>query len=193
MKMKHLKILSFAAVAAAALMAFVGAGTASATTLTGVGGAVLGTGSTIHANNEGTVTLTTEFKNIECKKSTISGKTTNETGTTVNINVEAWTFEECNCTVSVLKKGTLSIASGGAVTSSGAEFTATCSTIFGNVHCFYQTSATDLGVLVGGTTAKWEINNKEIPRRSTNTLCDPTGDMDATYKIDNPDTLNVIN
>jgi hypothetical protein len=191
--MKYVKMLGLAAVAAMALMAFVGAGTASATTLTGVGGAVLGTGSTIHANSEGTATLTTSFKNIECKKSTVSGKTTNETGTTVNGNVEALTFEECNCTVAVLKKGSLSIGSGGALTSSGAEVTASCSTIFGTVHCIYATSNTSLGTLTGGTTAVMNISSARIPRLTTNSLCDTEANWDATYKVDNPDTLNVIN
>jgi hypothetical protein len=195
--MKHVKMLGLAAVAAAALMAFVGAGTASATTLTGVGGSVLKTGTTIHAVNSGIAKLTTSFKTIECSKSTVQGKTTSETGTAVTGNVEILTFEECNCEVKVLNKGSLSIerigaTSNGTLKSSGAEVTATCSSIFGNVHCIYATSNTDLGTLTGGTTAVMGISSADIPRLSTNALCDEGANWDATYKVDNPDTLNVI-
>ena len=196
--MKYVKMLGLAAVAAAALMALVGVGTASATTLTGVEGKVLAKGSTIHANFVSTktqpkATLTTEFKNIECEESTVSGVTTNETGETVNGEVKSLTFSKCNCEVKVLKTGTLSINASSVLKSSGAEVTATCSTIFGSVHCIYATSNTELGSLKGGTTATLEISSKDIPRLSTNGLCDPTANWDANYSVDNPDTLNVIN
>jgi hypothetical protein len=200
--MKYVKMLGLAAVAAAALMAFVGAGTASATTLTGEGGAILKSGTTIHAIFEATekvpkATLTTSFKNIECAKSTVQGKTTNETGTAVTGSVSTLTFEECNCEVKVLKTGTLSITwtekTNGTLTSSGAEVTASCSTIFGNVHCIYATSATHLGTLTGGTTATMDIESAGIPRLTTNSLCDTEANWDAHYKVDIPDTLNVIN
>jgi len=194
--MKHLKRLGLAAVAAMALMAFVGAGTASATTLIGVGGSVLKAGTTIHAVNVGTVTFTTEVKNVECTGSTIQGTTSNETGTTVNITVSTLTFTGCNCEVKVLKTGTLSIerigtTSNGTVKSNGAEITESCSTIFGTVHCIVATSGTDLGTLTGGTTATIDISSAQIPYLTTSSLCS-AGRWDATYKIDNPDTLNVI-
>jgi hypothetical protein len=195
--MKYVKMLGLAAVAAAALMAFVGAGTASATTLTGLEGKVVKTGTTIHAVNSGTATLTTSFKNIECSESTVQGSTTNETGTTVNGSVGTLTFGKCNCEVKVLKTGTLSIerigtTSNGTLRSSGAEVTASCSTIFGTVHCIYATSNTDLGTLTGGTTAKMDISSADIPRLPTSGLCDESANWDATYLVDNPDTLNVI-
>jgi uncharacterized membrane protein len=199
--MKHVKVLSLAAVTAAVLMAFVGAGTASATTLTGEGGAVLKTGTTIHANFAATekvpkAVLTTSFKNIECAKSTVSGKTTNETGTTVNINVEALTFEECNCEVKVLKTGTLAVASSSSLTSSGAEVTATCSTLFGNVHCIYATNgpwATLTGSRsLNNSTARLDIT-VEFPRLTTSSLCDQTATWHIEFSIDNPDWLDVSN
>lgn len=194
--MKHLKMLGLAAVAAAALTAFVGAGTASATTLTGLKGAVLGTGSSIHGVSEGIVKWTTEFKNIECR-STLGMTTSNETGASVSGRVETLTLEECNCEAKVLKGGTLSIAwtsgSNGTVSSSGLEFTATCSTIFGNVHCIYVSNGSDLGTLTGGTTARLDITSGSIPRLPTSPLCGEIAYWDAIYKIDSPDTLNVIN
>jgi hypothetical protein len=107
--MKHVKMLGLAAVMAAALMAFVGAGTASATTLTGVGGSVLKPGTTIHVVNSGSTRLTTTFKNIECSGSTAAGSTSNETGTTITIQVTERTTEGCSCEVKVLKTGMLFI------------------------------------------------------------------------------------
>lgn len=194
--MKHLKMLGLTAVMAAALMALVGVGMASATTLTGVGGAVLKTGTTIHVVSSGTNTMTTSFLNIQCNTSKAAGKTSNETGTAITIEVTERTTEGCNCEVVVLKTGTLSItwssSSSGTVKSSGAEITATCSTIFGNVHCIYATNNTDMGTLVGGTTATLSTS-ADIPRLTTNALCAEKGTWDATYKVDNPDTLNVIN
>jgi hypothetical protein len=196
--MKHLKRLGLAAVAAMALMAFVGAGTASATTLTGVGGAVLKTGTTIHVVSSGTNTMTTSFLNIQCSTSKAAGSTSNETGTAITINVTERTTEGCNCEVVVLKTGTLSITwtsgNSGTVRSSGAEITASCSTIFGNVHCIYATNNTDMGTLVGSATtgATATLNTSaDIPRLSTSALCNEKGTWDANYKIDNPDTLNV--
>jgi len=204
--MKYVKMLGLAAVAAAALMAFVGAGTASATTLTGVGGAKLPSGTTIHAVGEGTLTLTTAFKNIECKEEeglvpTVQGKTTNETGASVSGNVEILNWGKCNCEVKTLAKGTLSITVSGAgpngtLSSNGAEVTSQCSTVFGNVHCIYKTSNTSLGTLTGSTTTKstatMDISSANIPRLSTDPLCAEKANWDANYKVTNPDTLNVI-
>jgi len=198
--MKYVKMLGLAAVTAMALMAFVGAGTASATTLTGEGGAVLGSGSSIHAvldPGTGPAKLTTAFKNIECEESTVSGKTTNETGASVSGNVETLTFGKCNCEVKVISKGTLSITytsgSNGSLSSNGAEVTAQCSTIFGNVHCIYVTENTGLGTLTGGTTATMDIESANIPRLSTSALCAETAKWDAKYSVDSPDTLKVQN
>lgn len=54
-------------------------------------------------------TLTTAFKNIECEESTMSGKTTNETGTTVNIGSIQIVTSKCNCEAKYLSTGTGSI------------------------------------------------------------------------------------
>jgi hypothetical protein len=194
--MKYIKMLGLAAVAAAALTAFVGASTASATTLTDENGAV-GVGRTIHANNEGVVRLTTTFKNIECNTSTVSGEVTNAGGAGVPVSgsINSLTFEGCNCTVNVISKGNLSI-NGTTVSSNGAEVTASCSTIFGNVHCIYVTEAgTTLGTLttssVTGGTATLDIEENNIPRLTTNILCAEKANWDAKYVVDNPDVLNV--
>jgi hypothetical protein len=193
--MKFLKTLGLAAATAAVLTALIGSGTASATALTSPEGTVLKTGSSIHAVNSGASTLTTEFKNIECKESTIQGKTTAESGTTIPANVETLTFGSCNCEVKVLKGGTLSVqwtsGSNGTVRSSGTEVTTSCSTIFGTVHCVYATSSTALGTLTGGNPAKVDISSADVPRLTTSALCDESANWDATYEITSPKPLYV--
>jgi len=204
--MKPLKTFGLVAVVATALMAFAGTGTASATVLCGNSSGTskcteaYAEGTEIQAVNEGTTTLTTSFKNIECSESTVAGKVTNPGGksTAVSGNVETLTFGSCNCTVTVLKKGTLSVSQiagtdNGTLSSSGAEVTASCSTIFGTVHCIYSTSETDLGTLTGGNPAKMDISSANIPRLTTSALCDETANWDATYKITGPTPLYVGN
>ena len=205
--MKYVKMLGLAAVAAAALMAFVGASTASATTLTN-GTTAMKAGDAIHANNSGTVTLTTTFKNITCTESTVAGTISNAGGfkenekkekedIAVSGSVETLTWGGCNCEVKTLAGGSLSISSNGAnsgaVTSSNAEVTAQCNgTIFGNVHCIYATGAgTSLGTLNGGTGAKLEVKENNIPRLATSAICAEKAHWDATYVVDTPATLNV--
>jgi hypothetical protein len=201
--MKYVKMLGLAAVAAAALMAFVGASTASATVLTSPAGTKLPAGTVITSTlEEPPAVLTGGFKNIECKKSSVGGKTTNEGGTseTVKGTIETLTFEECNCEVVVVSKGTLEIhniagTANGTLTSSGAKVTVNCSTIFGNVHCIYTTNNTDLGTLtgsktLGGKTATMDIT-ATIPQEETNFLCAEESVWHAKYLVTSPDYLDV--
>ncbi len=197
--MKYVKMLGLAAVAAAALMAFVGAGTASATALTNGLGETLPAGTEIKAENEGTTTLTTSFLNVTCSSSSVAGKTEQKEAASITGKVETLTFGGCNCTVTVLKKGTLSIShstgSNGTLSSNGAEVTVQCQTIFGAVHCIYSTENTELGTLTGsattGATATMDISSAGIPRAPTNPICDEESNWDAKYKVTQPDALNV--
>jgi hypothetical protein len=112
--MKYLKILGLAAVAAAALMAFVGAGTASAETTacelteepcTTHG---WGVGTEVVAHNEvepPRLTAAGGLVEVICQKSTIEGSVT--AATTPVVALSKLTFEECNNTVEVLKPGEL--------------------------------------------------------------------------------------
>lgn len=204
--MKPLKNLGLLAIAVAALTAFAATGTASATVLCGNNSGTTkcteayAEGTEIQAVNEGTTTLTTSFTNIECSESTVGGKVTNPGGksTAVSGNVETLTFSKCNCEVNVIKNGTLSITQiagtdNGTLSSSGAEVTASCSTIFGTVHCIYSTNATDLGTLTGGNPAKMDISSANIPRLTTSGLCAEKANWDATYKVTRPTPLYVGN
>jgi len=173
--MKYLKMLGLAAIAAGALMAFVGAGTASATTLTCTEPAgtkvTCKTGTVIKAASEGHAILDNSILgNIECN-STVEGPTSNEgsSSTTVSGSISKGGLTFTNCTsavVAVLKEGTLEIhteytkeadghetqnlasTNNGTLTSSGAEVTVEKA----GFHCIYGTSSTDIGTLTGSTT-----------------------------------------
>lgn len=209
--MKYVKMLGFAAVAAAALMAFVGTGTASASTLTDGSGTVLGVGTEIKAENTETVTLHPPIGAIECEHSTVAGKVTNAGGTThivhektketttithtVKGDIETLTFTECNATVTVLKKGTLEIHSTaaendnkGILTSSGAEVTVE----FVGFHCIFSTNSTSIGTVTGGNPAKLAIE-ATIPRTGgrSGAFCGTTAQWTGGYEVTAPKPLNI--
>lgn len=199
--MKHVKMLGLAAIAAAALMAFVGASTASATVLCKNGTTTTTCSEpygevTIEAEQSKAIKLDTTFKTVECKKSTLKGPASaGSSTTTVSGPVESLTWGECNCTVTTLKGGTLEVHSiagtdNGTLTSNGAEVTVSCSTIFGNVHCIYVTENDDMGTLVGGANASFE-NTVSVRRLSTSGLCSEEANWTAGYKITAPSPLFV--
>jgi hypothetical protein len=203
--MKYVKMLGLAAVAAAALMAFVGASSASATVLCTTQGTGSPTGTTcpanqaepagteIHAVNKGTVTLDGEAFNIECAASTIKGKTSNEGSATETVKgkIETLTFTSCGpSTVTVLKAGELEIhwkegTHNGTLTGNGQEITTVTSTIFGNIHCIFSVTNQSLGDVTGGNPAIFTSNAK-IKQLPTNGLCPNEGAWTATYEITNP-------
>ena len=167
--MKYLKMLGLAAIAAGALMAFAGAGTASATTLTCTNPpgtrVVCPTGTVIKAESEGHATLDSIIGNIECA-STVEGSTSNEGSSTETVsgNISALTFTGCtnSAVVTVLAKGSLEVhtdpadpegksgkTGNGTLTSTGTEVTVEQS----GFHCIFKTNGTDIGTLTGATTA----------------------------------------
>jgi hypothetical protein len=179
--MKYLKMLGLAAIAAAALTAVVGVGSASAVTLCENNQA---TGCTSHVNSGQTITFTAEdsiklagpFGIVldTCTESTVKGFTTNtgadNTTTAVNGDIEeltdeggvhtvpGLTFGKCTRKTTVGIGGTLSItasgtAGNGSVTSNGATVT---------IHefpepfpgtCAYVTTNTPIGTLTASATA----------------------------------------
>jgi hypothetical protein len=207
--MKYVKILGLAAVAAAALMAFVGASSASATVLCKTPGTGATTGTTcpegwaypanthIHAVNVGTVKLDTTFKNVECSNSTITGDTNTEGSATETITGPegTLTFTNCNCTVTVLKAGFIEIhwipdTHNGTLTSDESEVTVTCNTIFGSVHCIYETTEDSIGDVTGGNPAIFH-STAVIRKKPTNGLCSEESTWTATYEVTEPKPLYV--
>ena len=195
--MRYIKMLGLAAVAAAALMAFVGAGTASATELYDTSG-TLGVGTTIHADlEEGTeAILEAGFGNINCDASTVHGTISvagsSTTTTSGPITKGGLTFGNCTGdTVTVLKEGSLEIhhiagTTDGTLTSSGAEVTVVNHDT-GGTHCIYKTDNTDIGRLTSGksTTATLHADAKLI-RVPTSFLCASEATRKASYVVTTP-------
>jgi hypothetical protein len=169
--MKYLKMLGLAAVAAMGLMAFLGAGTASATLLcetnvtTGCTSAWdVASGSTLLFTAEGSTTLTDAFGNLvdTCTGSTVEGKSSTGGGSTtetVSGGITKLEFTGCTKTTTVVEThpgtsepfGKLEVHSvagtkNGTVTSTGSTVIIH-NTIFGT--CQFQTNSTDLGTLTG--------------------------------------------
>lgn len=220
--MKSLKMLGLAAIAAGALMAFVGAGTASATELTCTnppGTIVMCAAPThIHAEvePETKVVLDPPFGAIECSKSTVTfyASTGSSTTTVVSVNssgvaseLETLTFEGCNATVNVLKKGTLELHTtetnsnhDGLLTSTGAEVTVE----FLGTHCIFKTTNTTIGHLTGSSTVaaarKEETGmptldiKASIPRVGgrSGAFCGSEAQWTGNYTVTTPEWLDVL-
>ena len=214
--MQHVKTLGLAAVAAAALMAFVGAGTASATELTCTnppGTKVVCPASTtvIHAASEGHAVLDSSILgNVECN-STVEGLVTTAGDATHtasgSIKFGGLTFTNCtSAVVQVLSYGTFEIHTegtgannNGTLTSTGAEWTVEKA----GFHCIFSTNGTDIGTVTGSTTvakakgvetatATLDIS-ATIPRTGgrSGAFCGPSAPLTGSYSIDNPDWLDV--
>lgn len=207
-------MLGFAAIAAAALMAF--AGSASATELTNASGMVV-TGTKLESASEGHAVLDSPIGNIECN-STVGGTTLNTGGAseTVEGKIETLTFTNCTngARVKVIERtgthptGTLSVhteytkeadghetqkaasTNNGTVTSTGTEVEVELA----GVICKYRTENTDIGLLTGssttGATATFDISAR-VPEVSGGFLCGTSAPWTGSYKITNPDFLNV--
>jgi len=174
--MKHLKMFGLAAIAATALTAIVGVGSASAVTLCENNQA---TTCTSHVNAGGTVDFSAEdsiklagpFGIVldTCTESTMIGTTSN-TGaddemTPVSITITKLTFSGCTRPMTVGQGGTLSISGikgtgNGTITSSGLTWTVhELPNIVGNPStCSYATSNTPVATLTASATAStWDI------------------------------------
>jgi len=212
--MKYLKMLGLAAIAAGALMAFVGAGTASATELTCTEPAgtkvMCPIGTMIHAESEGHAVLDPPIGKIECP-STVTADTTTTGGAseTVEAKITSLSFGPCTngATVTVLEPagthptGTLIIHTqneggaannNGTLTSTGTEVTVEA---FG-FHCIFKTNATDIGTLTGSTTTGITPTldiSAEIPRTGgrSGAFCGSKASWTGSYKVTEPDWSDV--
>ncbi|HET7508991.1 MAG TPA: hypothetical protein VFJ65_01955 [Solirubrobacterales bacterium] len=203
--MQPLRMLGLAAMAALALMALAGAGTASATVLcknnlnTANCSETLGVGTELKASSTTALVIKTEYKKIECPKSSFIGKVTNGGGNNATVigNIETLTFNECNCELKILNRGSFEIhfvpgTDNGTFTDEGQEVTTNCSTGFGIIHCIYKTenNHNKLGTLTGGNPAKLP-ENIDIPRLETHALCVNEGNWSTNYEFTAPNPLYV--
>jgi hypothetical protein len=190
------KRLGLAALAAMALMAFLGASSAAATELFAKG-ETLEAGTTIHGTlTAGTSTLsTTDGKTLvdTCTGSTIDGTTSNAEGEFVNISIGSLTWSGCSVTTDTLTNGSLSISwtegLNGTLTGAGSVVTAN----FAGVSCRYGTgSGTHLGTVTGTmgnegeTGGLMDVNaviNEQEPKHF---ICPDTTRWQASYGVINP-------
>jgi len=199
--MRYLKMLGLAAVAAAGLMAFIGASTASATELYS-GATTLKTGTTFTPTVEGTwVWETTEGSVLNtCTSGSLKGKTTNNGSSTetVKANIEELAFTSCTEGTATLSKGGLEIhyTSGlnGTVTSingsGGAATEVTVNTtIFGSC-VFVLPSGTTLGTLTGSTTSNDVLDGNAVATRKSG-LCPATLKWTWTWTTTIPSPMHV--
>jgi len=194
--MKHVKMLGVAAVAAAALIAFVGVGTASATTLTNEAGEVVKTGSTIDfsiPSGKSAVLVNTIGEEIDqCSSSTASGKTTNEGGTGVAVkgNVETLTWGSCTFPTKTLTVSSLQVnGTGSGNVSATGTFEVTINTILLGSCIYGVTNGTPVGTLASGTFTANAVAEK-FPVGS-NFVCPPTAVWTGTYTATEPKGLKV--
>ncbi|HSC21306.1 MAG TPA: hypothetical protein VLC07_06220, partial [Solirubrobacterales bacterium] len=164
--MKTLKMVVLAATVAAAAVAVLGAGTASATKLcennqtTNCTNDVL-KGTVVKFTAEESIRTTGPFNLLilTCTESTIEGSVTStggEEGIAVTMNVIGLTFGNCTRPVTVVNKGMLSIqhiagTDNGTVTSTG--LTKIVHEIPGFGTCAFATNITDIGTLTGSLVA----------------------------------------
>ncbi len=193
--MKNRKSLTLAALTTAALLAFLGAGTASATTLQS-GGKNLPAGTelitTLKAGTSSVFKDTSGATIETCTGSENRTKTTNESGTTVNGTVISQTTTACSHTADVIKPGELKIewtsGNNGKIYGLNNEYTYK-STIFG-ISCTVKTStSTAVGTFTGTTSGNATMDINGVLSAG---VC---GDAvwTATYTVTSPSPLAVVN
>lgn len=217
--MKYLKMLGLAVVATVALIAFLGAGSASATVLclttpvTDTEGDEACAETEWDVNAESTIEaalasgqsseLTSSWGSVTCPKSTLSGTTSNTGGATETVTVALSTlsFEECKCAggsrtahVTVVEKGSLQLhhiskTHNATLTGKGQKVTATCT---GLGSCIFGTGeGVDLGTATGGSPASVSVEATVnwISGDSGSFICGLTAAWKANYSITNPNTV----
>lgn len=200
--MKHLKLLAMAAVAAAAVTAFIGAGTASATVLCANTSTPCATvykpPTKFDASLEGSAILetTTGEKLKTCTGGTIKGVIGFEGSATdtTRIGLEEWSWNNCTQATTTLEVGELEIhnivgTDNGTIT---ARFEKWTTTLLG-VSCVYGTggaNATDVGLLTGGFEATIDINTV-LGKLEGGFICPASVRLTANYKVTEPKPLFV--
>jgi len=218
--MKYMKMLGLAVVAALALTALVGAGSASAVTLCKKNVAPCPAGEnyalgTVIEGHASPVTLVTtgglQNPTVTCTTSTFSGKTTSVTASPTSLTgtIDKVTFTGCteditkgSCTASVINLPlTAHITTAGAIsngngtlTITGAEGTFLCHNLgtssFGVDHCIYKGDV--LMNVVGGAPATATAPGSTLGRNGGDFGCPTSAHWSGKYTITKPNPLFVI-
>lgn len=125
----------------------------------------------------------------KCTESTVSGKTSSESGTSISSNIESLTWGGCSQTTDTIKNGSVSITwtsgSNGSVSSSGSEVTLV---VFG-VSCTYGTGeGTTLGTLKGGEEPVLTIS-AVVKKTAGSFVCPGNATWTAEYVVTEPHAL----
>ncbi len=200
--MKHLNALGLAAIAALALTAFVGVGTASATVLCKeaktTGCAAYAAGTEIHATSENSAVLETTGGVVldTCTGSTVRGKVSNagSSSTTASGPIEELNWGVCSRTTNTLKLGSLEVhhiagTDNGTLTATGG-IEVTINTIFGT--CTFGTGAAlDIGKVTGGNPATINTEKTVVPKIAGNAACPAHGVWNAAFLVTSPTPLYI--
>jgi hypothetical protein len=195
--MKNLKIVGLATVAALALIAIAGVGSASATRLCAENATpcpeakryVLAQAfnSTLETGN---VVFNAGLYNVECTGSTINGSIENQGGAgNVIIDLETITFAGCGCPVTAVKTGSMSVehttgTMNGKLTTANIELTWNCMG-----HCIYGEGS--FGTLTGGAMGTMDVNGTMNRVKGSPPGCPATVTWKGSYTVTTPEPLYV--
>jgi len=211
--MKHLKILGLAVLAAAALMSFIGTGTASATftslckaPTTNEAGLPIcegehlwPAGTRIHAELQvgSRLSIAGGPGVVECPQSTLEAFTEQETEIPLGANVTVFNFGGCKngaeeVEVKTINPGTLDIeiidlpnwTHNGTLTFTRTEVTVLFKKL--GVHCIFAPG--DTGTLTGGPMATIDLQGN-WPRVAGGMLCPPSVNVTGFYTVTSPEPL----
>lgn len=195
------------AVIAVALVAFaaVPALASASPVLTNPPGTAVPVGTAIVGTNIGNTVMTTSLGNIECQKSTVTGKVTKNNGTEIEGNIESASFTGSGsggaCTTAFLgdvtvtpkklpwclkanaKIGTdkFNLTSGACGGGGVMEFTLDTA-IAGE--CTYTKSAVEGTYTTGGTQAVLTVSEQEFKKSAGGFLCPSTGKLDMKFGLE---------
>jgi hypothetical protein len=202
--MKYLKMFSLAAVAAVAAMAFIGAGTASATRICSTNtlpcGSILGSGTPIKAELTGgnEAVLTSGFAVVKCKTSVISGETTSAgggAGVAVLGTITSASWSNCACNLG----GTVTTAAENLPWSAELNWTSEMngtmkvanpqgSFVCAGTKCIY--GATSVSTTVTGGAPAIVTASVTLERKAgSGALCSATATWKGTYTVTSPNPL----
>jgi len=195
---KWIKNLALAAIAAAALMALIGAGTASATQLCTDSGGICTEYSGNITGTSTNATLATNLANVECSHSETTINAFTSTGTPILGEVTALSFTGCQtegvvhtaCTVTVKNLPYSASLEGKTLTVSdavGAGAKVVCGTV---LSCEFLTKSANLAITNGSPTVA--VAKEVALSHETGAICPSTATWSATYSVTSPTGLTVL-
>jgi hypothetical protein len=194
---KYIKILTLAAIAAAAFMAFIGAGTASATQLCTDSGGICTEYSGNITGTSTDATLATNLANVTCDDSHTTINATSSTGAPILGSVTALSFTGCRteltlvpCTVTVKNLPYNASLEGKTLTVTdevGAGAKVVCGEV---ISCEFLTKSANLAITNGSPTI---ARAEKVPlSHEIGAICPATATWSATYKVTSPTGLTVL-